>query len=144
MDQLTSERENHERIQAVESSFGPSGRPLSKPGRFLMGEGQLLKQGRRKTVSKVFFLFNDVLVYGSIILNGRWHKNQNIIPLGEQLVFLSCGCMYCCVVTVVSRLLFLGKARAAFVLWFNPNPGSSTEGCCGWQQVFFATKQQHT
>lgn len=86
MDQLTFEKDNRERIQAVENSFGLSGQPLSKLGRFLMGEGQLLKQGRRKAEPKVFFLFNDVLVYGGIILNGRWHKNQNIIPLGEQLV----------------------------------------------------------
>ncbi|XP_026213546.1 pleckstrin homology domain-containing family F member 1-like [Anabas testudineus] len=80
-DQLTFERENRERIQAVENSFGPSGKPLYQTGRILMGEGRLIKQGRRKQEMKVFFLFNDVLVYGSIILNGRWNKNQKIIPL---------------------------------------------------------------
>lgn len=88
MDLLTFERENIERIQAVENSFGPTGRPLSKPGRVLMGQGRLMKQGRRKSQPKVFFLFNDVLVYGSIILNGRWHKKQKMIPLGEQLHLL--------------------------------------------------------
>ncbi|XP_026213559.1 pleckstrin homology domain-containing family F member 1-like [Anabas testudineus] len=80
-DQLTFERENRERIQTVENSFGPSGRTLFQTGRILIGEGHLTKQGRRKQEPKVFFLFNDVLVYGSIILNGRWHKNQKIIPL---------------------------------------------------------------
>lgn len=84
MDQFTFLKENLERITVVENSFGPSGRPLSKPGRFLVGEGRLRKQNRRKTQMKDFFLFNDILVYGSIILNGRWHKKQRIIPLGES------------------------------------------------------------
>nr|XP_043906136.1 pleckstrin homology domain-containing family F member 1-like [Solea senegalensis] len=83
MAQLSFLRENCERIQAVENSFGPSGRPLSKPGRILMGEGHLMKQNRKKTELKVFFLFNDVLVYGSVILSGRWHTNQRIIPLED-------------------------------------------------------------
>ncbi|XP_044038306.1 pleckstrin homology domain-containing family F member 2-like [Siniperca chuatsi] len=83
MDLLTFARENRERIQAVENSFGASGRPLTKEGRILMGQGRLMKQGRRKPQPKVFFLFNDVLVYGSIILNGRWHKHQKIIPLED-------------------------------------------------------------
>ncbi|XP_068435210.1 pleckstrin homology domain-containing family F member 2-like [Clinocottus analis] len=81
MDLLTFDKENRDRIQAVESSFGPAGAPLTKPGRILMGQGRLMKQGRRKPQPKDFFLFNDVMVYGSVILNGRWHKNQKIIPL---------------------------------------------------------------
>lgn len=83
MEVLTFERENFARIQAVENSFGATKRTLSKPGRVLMGEGRLMKQGRRKPQQKAFFLFNDVLVYGSIILNGRWHKNPKIIPLED-------------------------------------------------------------
>lgn len=86
VDQLTFSRDNQERIHAVENSFGPSGKPLSHPGRVLMGEGRLMKQSRRGPQPKVFFLFNDVLVYGSIILNGRWHKKQQVIPLGEKLI----------------------------------------------------------
>ncbi|KAL7406551.1 hypothetical protein ABVT39_022100 [Epinephelus coioides] len=81
--QLTFDKDNQERIHAVECSFGPSGKPLSQPGRILIGEGRLVKQSRRGPQPKVFFLFNDVLVYGSIILNGRWHKKQQIIPLED-------------------------------------------------------------
>lgn len=83
VDQMTFTQENQERIQAIENSFGGSGKPLSRPGRVLIGEGRLIKQSRRGPQHKVFFLFNDVLVYGSIILNGRWHKKQQIIPLED-------------------------------------------------------------
>nr|XP_019961842.1 PREDICTED: pleckstrin homology domain-containing family F member 1-like [Paralichthys olivaceus] len=85
MEQITFMTENHERIQALENSFGPSGRPLCKPGRVLVAEGHLLKQGRQRPEMKAFFLFNDILVYGSVILSGRWHKNQKIVPLEDLL-----------------------------------------------------------
>lgn len=83
MDQLTYGQENRERIHAIENSFRPTGKPLSQPGRILIGEGRLMKQSRRGPQPKVFFLFNDMLVYGSIILNGWWHKKQQIIPLED-------------------------------------------------------------
>ncbi|XP_023253047.1 LOW QUALITY PROTEIN: pleckstrin homology domain-containing family F member 2-like [Seriola lalandi dorsalis] len=83
VDQLMFAQENWERIHAVEHSFGRLGKPLSQPGRVLIGEGRLMKQCRRGPKQKVFFLFNDVLVYGSIILRGFWHKNQQIIHLED-------------------------------------------------------------
>ncbi|XP_041667385.1 pleckstrin homology domain-containing family F member 1 [Cheilinus undulatus] len=83
VERLSFTKENQERIQAVESSFGPLGRPLSQPGRVLIGEGRLMKQSRKGPQPKAFFLFNDVLVYGSIIVNGRWHKKQQIMPLED-------------------------------------------------------------
>lgn len=86
MDQLTNEHENRKRIRKVENAFGRSGMPLSIPGRVLMGEGRLLKQGRKKRALKAFFLFNDILVYGSVIMNGRWYKKQKIVALGELLL----------------------------------------------------------
>lgn len=82
-DQLIFAQENRERIQAVENSFGPLSKTLSKLDRVLIGEGRLIKQSRRGPQPKAFFLFNDVLVYGSIILHGRWHNKQKIIPLED-------------------------------------------------------------
>ncbi|KAM6977844.1 pleckstrin homology domain-containing family F member 1 [Aplochiton taeniatus] len=81
MDRLAFTQENRDRIQVVESSFGPSGKPLNRPGRVLVGEGRLKKLSRRRPQSKVFYLFNDVLVYGTIVLHGHWHKSQKIFPL---------------------------------------------------------------
>ncbi|XP_010889719.1 pleckstrin homology domain-containing family F member 1 [Esox lucius] len=83
VEQLAFTQENKERIQAVENSFGPSGKPLLRPNRFLVGEGRLMKLCRRRTQPKVFYLFNDILVYGSIVLNGRWHKKQQVISLED-------------------------------------------------------------
>ncbi|CAF95020.1 unnamed protein product, partial [Tetraodon nigroviridis] len=81
MDLLTFEGENSAYIKAVENSFGVSGQPLSKPDRLLLGQGRLMKKSRRRWQLKSFFLFSDVLVYGSILPVGNWHKKQKIIAL---------------------------------------------------------------
>ncbi|XP_066511194.1 pleckstrin homology domain-containing family F member 1 [Hoplias malabaricus] len=78
--------ENRERIQAVENSFGPSGRGLLVPGRVLVGEGRLMKLSRRRPQPKAFFLFNDILVYGSVVVAGRWNKGQQVVRLEEVLL----------------------------------------------------------
>ncbi|KAM4592723.1 pleckstrin homology domain-containing family F member 1 [Odontesthes bonariensis] len=85
-ERLAFAQENRERIQAIENSFGPTGKTLFQAERVLIGEGRLKKQSRRGPQPKIFFLFNDVLVYGSIILNGRWYKKQQIIPLEDILL----------------------------------------------------------
>ncbi|CAL8246738.1 unnamed protein product [Lota lota] len=82
-DDLEFTKVNHARIQAVESSFGPCGKPLDKPGRVLVGEGRLLKRCRHRIQPKAFFLFSDVLVYGTVIASCRWYKNQRIIRLED-------------------------------------------------------------
>ncbi|XP_061563798.1 pleckstrin homology domain-containing family F member 1 [Cololabis saira] len=83
VDELSVDQKNLQRIHAVELSFGASGRPLCAPGRVLVGEGRLTKQSRRRTQDKAFFLFNDLLVYGSIVLHGRWYTRQQVIPLED-------------------------------------------------------------
>ena len=55
----------------VESCFGTSGQPLTIPGRVLVGEGVLTKMCRKKPKPRQFFLFNDILVYGNIVLNKK-------------------------------------------------------------------------
>lgn len=83
MDNPQFRMENRERILAVENSFMPGGKPLLAPGRILIGEGRLLKLCRRKPQPKVFFLFNDILVYGSIVVPGRWNSHQQVLRLEE-------------------------------------------------------------
>lgn len=87
MDLATLDKRNTKRIKAVQNSFGTSGSRLSKPGRVLLTQGRLVKQCRRRPQPKVFFLFSDMLVYGSVVIKGRWHKKQRIIPLGENCCF---------------------------------------------------------
>lgn len=62
---------NARRIAMVESCFGTSGQTLNEPGRVLVGEGVLTKMCRKKPKSRQFFLFNDILVYGNIVLNKK-------------------------------------------------------------------------
>ncbi|KAG5839685.1 hypothetical protein ANANG_G00207550 [Anguilla anguilla] len=85
-DKLASTEENLERILAVESFFGSSGKPLKKPGRVLVGEGCLMKLCRRSPQPRIFFLFNDILVYGSIIVKHRWYASQQVIQLEDMKV----------------------------------------------------------
>lgn len=51
------------------------------PGRVLVGEGVLIKMCRKKPKARQFFLFNDILVYGNIILMKRKYNKQHLIPL---------------------------------------------------------------
>ena len=74
---------NARRIALVESCFGSAGQPLSVPGRVLVGEGVLTKACRKKLKPRQFYLFNDLLVYGNIIINKKKYNKQHIIPLEE-------------------------------------------------------------
>nr|CAG4652236.1 EOG090X0FI9 [Triops cancriformis] len=67
----------------VEGCFGSSGQPLSVPGRVLVGEGVLTKMCRKKPKARQFFLFNDILVYGNIVINKKKYNKQHVIPLEE-------------------------------------------------------------
>ncbi|XP_046580806.1 pleckstrin homology domain-containing family F member 2-like isoform X1 [Haliotis rubra] len=74
---------NARRIACVEQCFGAAGQPLAVPGRVLVGEGVLTKMCRRKPKSRQFFLFNDVLVYGNILIHKKKYNKQHIIPLED-------------------------------------------------------------
>lgn len=83
VDRLVNSEANARRIAIVESCFGGSGEPLAVPGRVLVGEGVLTKMCRKKAKARQFFLFNDILVYGNIVINKKKYNKQNIIPLEE-------------------------------------------------------------
>lgn len=83
VDRLINSEANARRISMVENCFGSSGQPLAVPGRVLVGEGVLTKVCRKKPKPRQFFLFNDILVYGNIIINKKKYNKQHIIPLEE-------------------------------------------------------------
>lgn len=56
---------------------------MGVPGRVLVGEGVLTKMCRKKPKARQFFLFNDILVYGNIVINKKKYNKQHIIPLEE-------------------------------------------------------------
>lgn len=63
------------------SSFSPQ--QLTVPGRVLVGEGVLTKMCRKRAKARQFFLFNDILVYGNIVISKKKYNKQHIIPLEE-------------------------------------------------------------
>lgn len=83
VDQLYNSMANTRRIALVESCFGNSGQPLNVDGRVLVGQGVLQKSCRKALKNRRFFLFNDILVYGNIIVDMKRYSKQHIIPLEE-------------------------------------------------------------
>ncbi|KAI5693441.1 hypothetical protein M8J76_000780 [Diaphorina citri] len=83
VDRLVNSEANTRRITMVENCFGSSGQPLNVQGRVLVGEGVLTKMCRKKPKARQFFLFNDILVYGNIIISKKKYNKQHIIPLEE-------------------------------------------------------------
>jgi len=55
------------RVLHVERCFGSGGQPLMREGRILLGEGVLTKVCRKSAKPRQFFLFSDILVYGTIV-----------------------------------------------------------------------------
>ena len=56
---------------------------LAIAGRALVGEGILIKECRKKPKSRYFFLFNDILVYGTSVISKKKYINQHVIPLNN-------------------------------------------------------------
>ncbi|CAG6014454.1 unnamed protein product [Menidia menidia] len=81
VDRLANSEVNSKRIGLVEGCFGAAGQPLAIPGRVLIGEGVLTKLCRKKPKARQFFLFNDILVYGNIVIQKKKYNKQHIIPL---------------------------------------------------------------
>ncbi|XP_062577276.1 pleckstrin homology domain-containing family F member 2-like isoform X2 [Saccostrea cucullata] len=83
VDRLVQSEANGRRIAYVEQCFGASGQPLNVPGRALVGEGVLTKMCRKKPKPRQFFLFNDILVYGNIVINRKKYNQQHVISLED-------------------------------------------------------------
>ena len=56
---------------------------MSVPNRVLVGEGVLTKMCRKRPKPRQFFLFNDILVYGNIVINKKKYNKQHVIPLEQ-------------------------------------------------------------
>ncbi|CAI5446108.1 unnamed protein product [Caenorhabditis angaria] len=86
VDRLVNSEVNARRMANVEQCFGKMGEPLNQFGRVLVGEGVLVKMCRKKPKQRQFFLFNDILVYGNIVISKKRYNKQRIIRLeGVQL-----------------------------------------------------------
>ncbi|XP_074659849.1 pleckstrin homology domain-containing family F member 2-like [Tubulanus polymorphus] len=83
VDRLVNSEANTRRIAFVERCFGSSSQPLAVPNRVLVGEGVLTKVCRKKAKPRQFFLFNDVLVYGNILISKKKYNKQHIIDLAD-------------------------------------------------------------
>ncbi|XP_011444013.1 pleckstrin homology domain-containing family F member 2-like isoform X4 [Crassostrea angulata] len=83
VDRLVHSEANSRRIAYVEQCFGASGQPLNVTGRALVGEGVLTKMCRKKPKPRQFFLFNDILVYGNIVINRKKYNQQHVISLED-------------------------------------------------------------
>ena len=78
---LPSYSESCQRIQMIENCFGTSGRTLNEGTRVLLAEGILTKRSDDKLVRRHFFLFNDFLVWGSVIKENINYIRQKVVSL---------------------------------------------------------------
>ncbi|KAE9551496.1 hypothetical protein FO519_005290 [Halicephalobus sp. NKZ332] len=83
VERLRLSQANRKRIENIDSCFGTQGETLWTEGRVLVGEGVLMKACRKKPKPRQFFLFNDLLVYGSILISKKRYHKQRTIPLEQ-------------------------------------------------------------
>lgn len=69
------------KLSKSESSCCFSWQPLNVPNRVLVGEGILTKMCRKKPKPRQFYLFNDVLVYGNIVINKKKVLNLKLMDI---------------------------------------------------------------
>lgn len=74
------------RIAEIDQCFGLLGQSLALQGRVLIAEGVLTKSCRNGIKPRQFFLFNDILVYGTILVQNIKYTKQHIIPLQDVSV----------------------------------------------------------
>jgi hypothetical protein len=74
---------NIDKILDIQNKF-TGGAALLVPGRIFIREGMLWKVCRKGPKKRQFFLFNDILVYGSVVA-GRY-SNQHVLPMAHMVV----------------------------------------------------------
>jgi hypothetical protein len=52
-----------------------------------VGEGILMKVCRKKPKQRAFFLFNDILVYGRVVISGRKVKENKVYLIKYFIIF---------------------------------------------------------
>ena len=72
------------RIQMIQNMFGTAGRMLNDGSRVLLAEGFLMKRSKDQCKKRHFFLFSDMLVWGSIIKENINYIRQRIIHLHKM------------------------------------------------------------
>ena len=78
---LPGSLETAHRIQMIQNSFGTAGTSLKDESRLLLAEGFLVKRNEDRCKRRHFFLFNDILVWGSIIKENINYIRQRVIRL---------------------------------------------------------------
>ena len=73
--------ESSHRIQMIQNSFGTTGKRLNTGERSLLAEGILLRRGGGRINKRHFFLFDDLLVWGSVVRENINNIRQRTIPL---------------------------------------------------------------
>jgi len=58
-------------------------------GRALVGEGVLIKMCRKKPKPRQFFLFNDILIYGNVVINKKKVDNMSLLFMLQDIVTVS-------------------------------------------------------
>ena len=69
------------RIQMIQNSFGTTGRVLNDGKRILFAEGFLMKRCKESCKKRHFFLFSDMIMWGSIIKENINYIRQRTISL---------------------------------------------------------------
>jgi hypothetical protein len=82
---------NVNKITEIQSRF-QGGEVLIAAGRIFVREGTLMKVCRKGPKPRHFFLFNDVLVYGTILSKGHYAQ-QHVLSLDQMSVSAECHYM---------------------------------------------------
>lgn len=76
--------DNANQIKEIDKCFGSRGEKLEAPGRILIIQNKVHKVCRKgQILPRMLFLFNNILVYATIVVENKRYRNQRIIPLEE-------------------------------------------------------------